>query len=81
VSPSFPDVVFNFNLIPPRLINDYKSNNCTFYFRDVKPPTPNTTVCNDLWKQINNLWKGLNWYDLFRKVYPQTAQTDAVNDT
>lgn len=56
ISPAFPEVVYNFNIIPTRLINNFTSNNCTFYFRDVKPPSPNNTVCNDLWDQINQLW-------------------------
>jgi carboxypeptidase C (cathepsin A) len=80
ISPAFPDVVYNFNLIPPRLIKSYKDNNCTFYFRDVKPPSPDNKICNDLWDQINDLWQGLNWYDLFRKVYPQSAETKSVDD-
>jgi len=74
ISPSFPDVVYNFNIIPPRLIKNYTDNKCTYYFRDVKPPTPNNPVCNDLWNQIERLWQGLNWYDLFRKTYPQASQ-------
>lgn len=80
ISPSFPDVVYNFNLIPPRVLKNYTTNGCTFYFRDVKPPTPNNTICNELWDQINDLWQGLNWYDLFRKVYPQSAQVSATDD-
>ncbi len=69
VSPVFPDVVYNFNLIPSSLLDVYKSNGCINYFNDVHPPT-NSTVCTDAWNQINNLWQGLNWYDLFRKVVP-----------
>ena len=80
ISPAFPEVVYNFNLIPPSLINNYTKNECTFYFRDVKQPSPDNKICNELWDQINDLWQGLNWYDLFRKVYPQSAQTTATDD-
>lgn len=73
VSPVFPEVVYNFNLIPPRLIKNYTSNGCTFFFNDVRKPSPDNAVCNDLWNQINDLWVGLNWYDLFRKTYPNSA--------
>jgi hypothetical protein len=66
-------------LIPRSLIKTYKDNNCTAYFRDVKNQT-NTTICKTSWDQINQYWQGLNWYDLFRKVYPQTAQTSAIDD-
>ena len=39
------------------------------YFNDLKPPS-NSTVCEQAWDQINDLWQGLNWYDLFRPVVP-----------
>jgi hypothetical protein len=80
ISPAFPDVVANFNIISPRLIKNYTDNACTYYFRDVKKPSPDNSVCGELWTNINDLWQGLNWYDLFRKVYPQTAVTDALDD-
>jgi hypothetical protein len=35
----------------------------------LKPPT-NSKVCVDAWNKINSLAGGLNWYDLYRKVYP-----------
>jgi carboxypeptidase C (cathepsin A) len=72
VSPSFPDVVYNFNIIPTALLKNYTNSSCHNYFMDVMPPS-NDTVCVDLWKKINALWQGLNWYDLFRHVYPQNA--------
>ena len=81
ISPSFPDVVENFNIIPPRLLKNYTSNNCHFYFRDVKQPNPDSPICEALWGQINDLWQGLNWYDLFRKVYPQSAVPSTVSET
>ncbi len=81
ISPSFPDVVANFNIIPPRLLKNYTMNNCHFYFRDVKAPNPDSPVCNELWGKINDLWQGLNWYDLFRKVYPQSAVPSSVSET
>ncbi len=72
ISKSFTDVMFNFNLIPRDLYNTYKNNNCSNYFNDLKPPT-NTSVCSDSWNQINDLWQGLNWYDLFRLVVPDSG--------
>jgi hypothetical protein len=69
ISPAYPDVVYNFNIIPKTLLQNYTDNNCISYFRDVKPAT-NTTVCKELWNQIKTLDSGLNWYDLFRKTYP-----------
>ena len=69
ISPSFPEVVYNFNLIPKSLLDTYNDNNCIAYFNDVHPAT-NTTICETSWDLINNLTGGLNWYDLFRKVIP-----------
>lgn len=69
ISPSFPDVMYNFNLIQKPLLDKYKSNDCINYFNDLKPPT-NSTVCEDAWNEINDLWDGLNWYDLFRPTVP-----------
>jgi hypothetical protein len=48
ISPSFPDVMYNFNLIQKPLLDTYKNNNCINYFNDFKPPT-NTTVCENAW--------------------------------
>ena len=65
--------MYNFNIIPPRLIKNYTDSQCTFYFRNVRAPNPDNAVCKDLWNQIDKLWQGLNWYDLFRKTYPQAS--------
>jgi|LauGreDrversion4_2_1035121.scaffolds.fasta_scaffold330070_2 hypothetical protein len=69
ISPSFPDVMYNFNLIQKPLLDTYKQNGCINYFNDLKPPT-NTTVCENAWDEINERWQGLNWYDLFRLTVP-----------
>ena len=69
VSPSFPDTVYNFHLIPRDLYDTYTSNGCFESFNNVLGYT-NTTVCNDAWAVISNLTGDLNWYDLYRPVYP-----------
>jgi hypothetical protein len=75
--------MYNFNLIQKPLLDTYKSNNCVSYFNDVKPAS-NSTVCVDAWNQINDLWNGLNWYDLFRPVVPDDSfllkQSASVED-
>jgi hypothetical protein len=38
----------------------------------LKPPT-NSSICNETWNAINDLWDGLNWYDLFRQVVPDSG--------
>lgn len=36
ISPAFPDVVYNFHLIPEIKLKTFNANNCVFYFNDVK---------------------------------------------
>jgi hypothetical protein len=52
ISPSFPDVMYNFNLIQKPLLETYKENGCINYFNDVHPPT-NSSVCESAWDEIN----------------------------
>lgn len=54
VSPSFPEVVYNFNLIPASLMKDFTDNGCVVYFNDFKPAN-GTDKCVGLWDQIGNL--------------------------
>ena len=70
ISPSYPPVVYNFNLIPKDLLDTFEQNDCHYYFNDLKTYN-NSLLCNNTWDEINNLTTNiLNWYDLFRKVYP-----------
>jgi hypothetical protein len=68
-SPSFPQTVYNFNLITKDLFDTYEGNNCFVSFNGVLHENM-TVICNDTWNKINALTSGLNWYDLYRKVYP-----------
>ena len=71
ISPSYPPVVYNFNLIPRTLLDTFENNDCHYYFNDVKSFN-NSKLCEDTWNEINSLTTDvLNWYDLFRKVYPE----------
>jgi hypothetical protein len=75
ISPSFPDIAYNFNLIPKKLYDDYTKEGCKRYFRDFKP-MEGPYNCMDLWYQINNLTQGLNWYDLYRPRYPESLSAE-----
>lgn len=66
--PSFPRTVFNFNVIPRRLLDQYETNNCHLYLDDIFPAST-SAECVDAFKQINDLTGDLNWYDLYRKDY------------
>merc|ERR1711937_282389 len=71
VSPSFPETVFNFNLISQKTLDAYNDNYCVVYFNGFRPRNgTNMTVCNNTWDEINNKTGDLNWYDLYRPVYP-----------
>lgn len=71
VSPSFPQTVRWFNIIPPSLLTQYEQNNCYdyFFFYETYTDKVPTQTCNDLWNEINNYAANLNWYDLYRPVY------------
>jgi len=69
ISPAFPEVVNGFNIITKDLLTYYQSLNCHFYFNDAKPSN-NSKECNDTWDKINSYWQGLNWYDLYRRNFP-----------
>lgn len=68
ISPAYPEVVYNFNIIPKTLLDTFQENDCRYYFNDLKVHN-NSELCNDTWEKINDLASDLNWYDLYRKVY------------
>ena len=75
VSPSFPATLYNFNLIKQSLYDEYVNNNCFFSFNGVLPES-NSTECINAWGKMNELVVDLNWYDLFRKTYPNPIYKD-----
>jgi len=48
VSPSFPEVMFHFNLIEASLLEQYQSLGCEYYFNDLRPHN-GTADCDALW--------------------------------
>jgi hypothetical protein len=52
------------------LYDKFESNNCIFYFNDVISEAGDSKVCNETWAEISKLTGDLNWYDLYRPVYP-----------
>ena len=72
VEPSFPATVRYFNIIPPKMFDDFEANNCHYYFYPGFSTERQTPKCDILWEKINNLAADLNWYDLYRKVYPSS---------
>lgn len=71
VSPSFPETVYNLNIIKKDLLDEFNSNDCFFSFNGVLPETA-TKECVSAWMKMNTLAGSLNWYDLYRPVYYDT---------
>ena len=69
VSASFPETLYNFQIMKKPLYQYYKENNCFNSFRAVIPEN-HSPECVDAWRNITSLSAGLNWYDLYRKNYP-----------
>lgn len=69
VSPSFPQTVLAFNIIKKDLYDNFTNSDCHYYFNDEKVFN-NSKYCNDTWDKINSFSANLNWYDLYRHVYP-----------
>lgn len=70
VQPAFPNTAFYFDLIPRALLDTFNSNNCSYNNANI--PVTNPPICDTTWDKIQDLTGGLNWYDLYRKVYPDT---------
>jgi carboxypeptidase C (cathepsin A) len=73
VSPSFPEVVYNFNMIPESLWTAYNNLDCVEYF-DGSVNGTDPTQCSDMFDQMATFTNGLNWYDLYRYVYPDASK-------
>jgi hypothetical protein len=82
VSPSFPETVYNFNLIPEPMFNDYNNNGCVEYFNGFRPTNGTSAVtCDALFGKMSVLTEDLNWYDLYRIPNPLSATKKALKAT
>lgn len=57
-------------MIPPSLLTEFEEHDCHYYFYPGYSDHRNSLKCDELWEKINNLGADLNWYDLYRPVYP-----------
>lgn len=71
-NPALPETLYNFNIIPKRLLDDMNTNGCKFYGDPTYPHERNSPVCLKTWAEIEALMSKLNIYDLYRHVYPTT---------
>jgi len=72
VEPSFPATARWFNVIPPSLLNSFEANDCHYYFYPGYSEERQSPKCDALWAKMNKLTSNLNWYDLYRPVYPSS---------
>lgn len=77
VEPAFPATVRFFNIIPANMYDTFVANNCHYYFYPEYDTTPQSAICDETWEAMNDLAANLNWYDLYRKVYPESLLTDS----
>lgn len=79
IFPAYPEVIFNFNMIPKDLLTKFQKGNCHYYFNDVKKFN-NTKECDDMWDKIMDIRGSLNWYDLFQQTPAGTPGTVLLKD-
>lgn len=70
-TPTFPQTVAGFSIIPQRLNDAWLDNGCHEYFRNVFPKE-GPKICQTTMNEIETLTGGLNWYDLYRKNDPNS---------
>jgi len=75
VSPVFPEVLYQFNMIPESLWNEYNDNHCVGYF-DGTFTGDDKAKCETLFGNMQDFTDGLNWYDLYRHVYTDSSKQD-----
>lgn len=63
--PNYAETYYNFNLVPKRLWDAYKKNDCKVYAYNIYPYT-NSTECVDTVTQMMDLVSQLSEYDLYR---------------
>lgn len=68
-NPSLPQTLYNFNIIPKRLLDSMEENNCKFYGDPTFPHDHNSPICIKTWTEIQGLMAKLNIYDLYRHTY------------
>jgi carboxypeptidase C (cathepsin A) len=63
-SPSIPVTAVDMGLVPVSLLEEWNTNGCIFYFRDVKPS--GGVNCGPIWDKMSASFNDLNIYDFFR---------------
>ena len=61
----YAETFANFNIIPQSLLQQYKDNDCLYYWGDIKTHN-NSAACDDIWGNVTESLGDLNVYDLFR---------------
>jgi len=71
---STPETFYGFNMVPKDLYEKYQSMGCVEPFNQMRPTNgTDPAMCDKLFNQMGALVAPLNWYDLYRHVYPAAA--------
>jgi hypothetical protein len=74
-SPSIPQTAVGMGLVPQVLLDEWNTNGCVFYFRDVKPS--GGVDCEPIWDKMMVNINDLNIYDFFRTNVVDITPTPA----
>jgi hypothetical protein len=71
-SPALPETLYNFQIIPKRVLDSYEENNCKYYGDPTFGKSSTSPACLKAEATIQKMLYNLNIYDLYRAVYPTT---------
>jgi hypothetical protein len=71
-SPALPETLYNFQIIPKRVLDSYEANDCKYYGNPTFGKESTSPACLKAEATIQKLIYNLNIYDLYRAVYPTT---------
>lgn len=78
VEPAMPRTYTGFHLIPESMAANWEANNCFISFRGAIP-FKNHPICDIIYVKMESLVSGLNVYDMFRHVYPDSDMLSESN--
>ena len=83
VGPSYPQTLYNFNMISKKTYDKYENDECVVYFNGVRNTTgKNATDCEAQMDYLmSDAIDGLNWYDLYRPNDPELSEEEKWGTT
>ena len=78
--PSYLTMAYHHKLMDEELYKTFVDNGCEWYFRDVLPPKT-SDICEEALKTFKENTARINWYDIYRKVYPFGPSSEPIGET